>query len=469
MEVAPCISTIPFESEYKYMATLHHVDQGKSGVVYIKGAVETLLEKCSAGSVDYDQMKKEMRRLASKSMRVLAFAKLEVPAGQSEINHQDLTSNLTFLGLQGMIDPPREEAIHTIKNCHDAGIRVSMITGDHAITAGAIATAMGLCESGTCVVTGADIDQMDDADLEKTVQETFVYARISPEQKLRLVRSLQQQGHVAAMTGDGVNDAPALKQADIGVAMGLCGTEVAKEAGDMVLTDDNFSTIGRAVEEGRCVFDNLTKFIVWTMPTNMGEGLIVLTAIFTGFTLPVLPAHILWINMTTALMLGMMLAFENKEGDIMSRPPRNPAAPILNKALILRIVMVSLIMLAMTYLIFIWETAHGASIEAARTTTVNVIVMCELFYLFNCRSLNKSMFDMGVFSNFWLLIGVVGMVLLQLAFTYLPAFNYLFNTTPISWQSWLWAVMAGMLVYMAVGFEKWLRQKVSFIPLATSS
>ncbi|ERL62430.1 putative cation-transporting ATPase F [Piscirickettsia salmonis LF-89 = ATCC VR-1361] len=468
-QAMPCISTIPFESEYKYMATLHQISQGQTAVVYIKGAVEIVLERCSPNSVNQEQIKQEMQRLASKSMRVLAFAKVEVAIDQLEINHQDLMSNLTFLGLQGMIDPPREEAIVTIKQCHQAGVRVAMITGDHAVTAGAIAQQMGLSEAEAVVITGADIDEMDDRRLENTVQSASVYARISPEQKLRLVRSLQQQGHVAAMTGDGVNDAPALKQADIVVAMGLCGTEVAKEAGDMILTDDNFSTIGRAVEEGRCVFDNLTKFIVWTMPTNMGEGLIVLTAIFTGFTLPVLPAHILWINMTTALMLGMMLAFETKEGDIMSRSPRNPRAPILNKALMLRIAMVSLIMLAMTYCIFIWETHQGASIQEARTTTVNVIVMCELFYLFNCRSLNRSMFDIGVFSNVWVLVGVVGMVLLQLAFTYLPAFNYLFNTTSIGWQSWLWSVMAGLLVYLVVGFEKWLRQNVSFLSLATSS
>ena len=226
-----------------------------------------------------------------------------------------------------------------------------------------------------------------------------MFARVTPEQKLRLVRALQARGHIVAMTGDGVNDAPALKQADIGVAMGVSGTEVAKEAADMILTDDNFATIEAAIEEGRGVFDNLTKFIVWTLPTNIGEGLVILAAIFAGTTLPILPVQILWINMTTAVLLGLMLAFEPKEPDIMQRPPRDPRTPILTGVLIGRILLVSLILLVGAFGSFEWALGKGAGDAYARTVAVNVFVMAELFYLFNCRSLTKSMFQLGVFSN----------------------------------------------------------------------
>jgi cation-transporting ATPase F len=282
---------------------------------------------------------------------------------------------------------------------------------------------------------------------------------VTPEQKLRLVRALQARGHVVAMTGDGVNDAPALKQADIGVAMGRGGTEVAKEAADMVLTDDNFATIEAAVEEGRGVFDNLTKFIVWTLPTNAGEGLVILSAILLGVSLPVLPVHILWINMTTAICLGMMLAFEPKEADIMSRPPRDPGGALLSPVLLLRILIVSLLMLAGAFGSFKWALNQGLPENEARTIAVNVFVFVELFYLFNCRSLTRSLLDVGPFTNRWILLGVSLMILLQLAFTYLPALNSLLHSAPIGWDAW-WRILATSVAgYLIIELEKWIGRR----------
>ncbi len=316
-------------------------------------------------------------------------------------------------------------------------------------------------------LTGRDLSALSDSQLIDTADQVAVFARVTPEQKLRLVRALQASGHIVAMTGDGVNDAPALKQADIGVAMGVSGTEVAKEAADMVLTDDNFATIEAAVEEGRGVFDNLTKFIVWTLPTNMGEGLVILAAIFAGATLPILPVQILWINMTTAVLLGLMLAFEPKEPDIMQRPPRDPKTPILTGTLIGRILIVSAVLLIGAFGSFEWALGKGAewrldkaaSDAHARTVVVNVFVMVELFYLFNCRSLTKSMFQLGVFSNLWIWVGVGSMVALQLLFTYAPFMNRFFHSAPIGWDAWWRILLTAVVAYVIVGFEKWIRRK----------
>jgi Ca2+-transporting ATPase len=361
-----------------------------------------------------------------------------------------------------MIDPPRPEAIAAVKACHNAGIAVKMITGDHAITAAAIAVHLGLrSQEGELPLTGRQIAALSDDDLRSAVQKTTVFARVEPEQKLRLVEALQAGGQIVAMTGDGVNDAPALKQADIGIAMGLSGTEVAKEAAAMLLTDDNFASIEAAVEEGRGVFDNLIKFITWTLPTNFGEGLVILTAIMAGATLPITPLQILWINMTTAGVLGLMLAFEPIDKNIMQRPPRHPAAPILTTELMWRIFLVSLLLLGGAYGLFLPEIETGASLEQARTVAVNVFVMGELFYLFNCRSMTHSPFHVGFFSNPWLWLGVVSMIGLQLFFTYATVMNRLFASAPIGLDDWARIVAVGLVIYFVIEAEKaWRRGRV---------
>ncbi|MAT16412.1 MAG: carbonate dehydratase [Planctomyces sp.] len=468
----PRLDSIPFESQHQYMATLHDDTKDNSRQVYVKGSIEVVLSKCNSAldasgqpmALDSAPIHRQLEEMASQGLRVLAIARGEMPTGSTAIGHDDI-ANLTFLGLQGMIDPPRPEAIDAVRACQSAGIRIKMITGDHPVTARAIAEKLSLdgttAETGqsTTVLTSHELAEKSDQELIDIVEQVSIFARATPEQKLRLVRALQANGQVVAMTGDGVNDAPALKQSDIGVAMGVGGTEVAKEAADMILTDDNFATIEAAVEEGRGVFDNLTKFIVWTLPTNLGEGLVILAAIFAGVTLPLLPIQILWINMTTAVFLGLMLAFEPKEPDIMRRPPRDPKTPILDGKLILRIGIVAIIMLVGAFGSFEWALDQGFSDAAARTVAVNVFIMVELFYLFNCRSLTKSMFALGLFTNPWIVVGVVTMVTLQLAFTYLPLMNYLFHTSPIGWDAWWRILLTGVAAYVIVGLEKMLRRQ----------
>ena len=438
----------------------------------MKGGVEVVVSKCTQAlstsgetvPLDTDAVHRQVEAMAAKGLRVLAFAGKQTTATAKDITHDDV-GELVFFGLQGMIDPPRDEAVTAIKACQTAGVRVKMITGDHAMTARAIAQRLSLDGMAPIkhhvpvVKTAHDLADKTDEQLIEIADKVTVFARATPELKLRLVRALQAKGHIVAMTGDGVNDAPALKQADIGVAMGIGGTEVAKEAADMVLTDDNFASIEAAIEEGRGVFDNLTKFIVWTLPTNMGEGLVILAAIFVGAHLPILPVQILWINMTTAVLLGLMLAFEPKEHDIMRRPPRDPKTPILTGDLIGRILLVSGVLLVGAFGSFEWAVGQGYSDAFARTVSVNVFVMVELFYLFNCRSLTKSMFALGVFSNRWIGAGVASMLILQLAFTYVPLMNHVFHSEPIGWDAWWRILLTGVATYLIVGFEKWVRLK----------
>ena len=471
----PRIDAIPFESEHQYMATLHDQGPGLPRMVYLKGSVESVLQRCSAaldagghdGPMDKEAVHGQVKDLAARGLRVLAFARKQYPSEKAAIQHEDVQSGLTFLGLQAMIDPPRAEAVAAVRACQSAGIRVKMITGDHALTAAAIAAQLGLDgvagmqAAAVPVVSGADVGRYSDEELARVAEATAVFARVAPEQKLRLVRALQSRGHVVAMTGDGVNDAPALKQANIGVAMGRSGTDVAREACDMVLTDDNFASIEAAVEEGRGVFDNLTKFIVWTLPTNVGEGLVVVASVLLGTDLPMSPVQILWVNMTTAVLLGLMLAFEPKEPGIMERLPRNPHAPILRYPMVMRVGLVSLLLLIGAFGMFEWMRAvRQTSLEEARTVAVNVFVIGELFYLFNCRSLTKSMFHIGVFSNLAVIGGMLGMVALQLLFTYLPAMNRLFGSAPIGWDAWGLMVVFGLIVYVIVEVEKRLRGHV---------
>ncbi len=462
----PRIETIPFESEYRYMATLHGAED-EPKIIYIKGAVEALLGKCThtlgedgaLAPLDGALVLRHAEAMAARGLRVLAFARREMPTTHEGLEHEHVADELTFLGLQGKLDPPRPEVTKAVAKCRAAGIHVKMITGDHVLTATAIAAQIGLDRgSGVVGLTGRDLEKLNDEELADAAERASVFARVAPEQKLRLVKALQSRGHVVAMTGDGVNDAPALKQADIGIAMGITGTDVSKEAADMILTDDNFASIEAAVEEGRSVFDNLTKFILWILPTNGGVALILLVAIIGGITLPMLPTQLLWLNLVTALLLGLTLVFEPKESDIMQRPPRDPTRPLLTRSLLMRTALVTLISTAGAFGLFAWEHGiEGTNLAEARTAVVNVIVMVQSFYLLNCRSRTRSIFSIGLFTNPWLLAGIAATWLAQLAFTYLPLLNRLFHTAPVRAEAWLYIVAIGVFTFAAVELEKWLR------------
>ena len=469
----PRLDSVPFESEHQYMATLHAVGKPGETVAYLKGSLEAVLSRCSAeldesgGTVPLsaEKVRDAAEALARQGLRVLAFARALFSGDRRSFDRNDVSGNLHFLGLQGMIDPPRPEAVAAVRACQQAGIDVKMITGDHALTAAAIADRIGLYKNpGSCglhchALTGKMLEILSDQDLINEVPDREVFARVSPEQKLRLVRALQARGHVVAMTGDGVNDAPALKQADIGVAMGITGTEVAKESADMILTDDNFASIEAAVEEGRCVFDNLVKFLVFALPTNIGQGLVILTAVFAGVTLPILPVQSLWINMTTAGSLGLMLAFEPKEAGIMARRPRDPASPILSRDLLRRILLVGVLLLVMTFGLFEWEESRGASAAEARTVAVNVFAVISALYLLNCRSLFNPSFKKKMFENAWIPLGLLFMAFLQAAFTHTAFMNRFFHSAPLDAAAWVRILAVGAAVHGIVEIEKWWVRK----------
>ncbi|QUR67834.1 cation-transporting P-type ATPase [Mycobacterium spongiae] len=461
----PRVAAITFSSERQYMATLH---RGESNhVVLAKGAVERMLDLCNA-QMGADGALQPLNRakvlsaaamLTSRGLRVLATAVRADADPSDDFDEASLPGSLTLTGLQAMSDPPRAAAASAVAACHSAGIGVKMITGDHAGTATAVATEVGLLDGDGAttpgsILTGTDLTALSAEECPDAVDRASVFARVSPEQKLRLVQALQSKGHVVAMTGDGVNDAPALRQASIGVAMGRGGTEVAKDAADMVLTDDDFATIEAAVEEGRAVFDNLTKFIAWTLPTNIGEGLVILAAIAFGAALPILPTQILWINMTTAVALGLMLAFEPKEAGIMTRPPRDPGQPLLTRRLVTRILLVSTLLVASAWWLFEWELGNGAGLDEARTTALNLFVVVEAFYLFSCRSLTRSAWRIGVFSNRWIILGVTAQAIAQFCITYLPAMNMVFGTAPIGADVWIRIVAVAAVVTIVVALDK---------------
>jgi len=462
----PRADVLPFNSNRQLMATLHLITGDPQPVVFVKGAVEQVLPRCrdaydAEGDIvpfDSKSMDEHVDQLVSRGQRVLAFARVRLPAGSSSVSEQDLQGTLTFLGLQAMIDPPRTAVQNAVKLCKNAGVQVKMITGDHAGTATAIARQLNLIDDEQTAVTGNTLAETSDEDLPALAESNSVFARVTPEHKLRLVRALQSRGHIVAMTGDGVNDAPALKQANVGIAMGITGTDVSKEAADMVLTDDNFATIVAAVEEGRSVYDNLTKFIVWTIPTNIGQGLVLLAAVLLGKELPILPVQALWINMTTAVLLGLTLAFEPREVTLMQRPPRDPKEPILTHELFMRTGLLGLLLLAGAFGLFWWMlSSRGASPTEARTVAVNVFILGSISYLFNCRSLTRSAWSIGWWSNPWVPVGVTTMLLLQLAFNYLPFMNSMFRTAPVDGQSWAAVLAVSFAIYCIVGFEKWVR------------
>ena len=391
--------------------------------------------------------------MAAEGLRVLAMACKPVSGDQQSLQLEDIKAGgFTLSGLAGMRDPLREEALASVDACKQAGINIKMITGDHALTASAIAGELGM---GRDVITGVELDRLGDDEFDKSVAVHSVFARVNPGHKLRLVQSLQKQGEIVAMTGDGVNDAPALKQADIGIAMGVTGTEVSKDAADMVITDDNFASIERAVEEGRTVINNLKKTIMFILPTNGGECLVIIWAILTGTLLPVLPLHILWINMITTVALAITLSFEPVEQGVMEVPPRAPDAPIFEPLLIWRIILVSVVMAAGTFGLFYYEIGVGQSLEYARTTAVNTIVFFEIFYVFNTRYLMSSVLNLkGIFGNRIILTGAAVVVLFQVLFTYWPVFNHLFRTEPVSFWCWLRVTAVAGSIFILVEIEK---------------
>jgi magnesium-transporting ATPase (P-type) len=454
------LDEIPFDARHRIMATLHAAAGGEP-VVYVKGAPERILAMCATAvtgdgeePLDRALWHRHVEALAAEGQRVLALARRARPAGTRTLSPADVESGLTLLGLVGLYDPPRPEAVAAIADCRAAGIRVKMITGDHAATARAIAGQLGLAEN-PAVVTGQDLDGADGEALLRHARDAAVFARTSPEHKLRLVESLQADGSVVAMTGDGVNDAPALKRADVGVAMGAKGTEAAKEASEMVLADDNFASIVAAVREGRTVYDNLTKVIAWTLPTNGGEALTVILAILFGLTLPVTPVQILWINMITAIALGLTLAFEPTEPDAMRRPARPPGQPMLSGRLVWRILFVSALMVAGAFGVFLWATGRGAPLETARTLAVNAIVVMEIFYLFSVRYVHgTSLTWRGVLGTRAVLIGVAIVIVAQFAFTYLPPLQAVFDTRPLSLAEGAAVIAVGLALLLVVELEK---------------
>lgn len=466
----PLVDTIPFSSEDQFMATLHR--QGETMRIHLKGSVEAVLSRSverrtgdgRSSALDHEAVLAQAADISAKGLRVLALAVKDVDASHGALEREDVANGMIFCGLVAMVDPPREEVKDAIRECQRAGITVKMITGDHAATASTIAMQLGLSgaeQDGRLVArTGAELSTMDGAAFAQAANDVAVFARATPEQKLRIVEALQGKGHVVSMTGDGVNDAPALRAANIGVAMGRTGTDVAKDAADMVLTDDNFTTIVAAVEEGRTVFDNLLKFIVWTIPTNIGEGLVIVAAIALGMELPILPVQILWINMTTAIILGLPLAFEPRQPDVMDRPPRDASKPILSKDLLLRTMFVGTLLLCFSFSLFLWELDQGESIDTARTAAANGFVIMEMFYLFACRTLVLPVRTVGFFSNGWVWGGAALTIVLQLAFTYLPFMNMAFKTVPLALDVWVGAVASGIVVLLLVTIEKALRRKL---------
>ncbi len=467
------IDVIPFDSESKYMATLN---QNAEQRIIIKGAPEVILKRCSTHyggkMLDAAPVIAQIERLGARGMRVLAVAqKIREHAGNSELDSAETEKDFQFVGLLGMIDPPRAEAIEAIKACHNAGIVVKMITGDHQATAQSIGMDLGLSKTGK-TITGVELAKMDNETLAEVVKNTNIFARVAPEHKLRLVRALQADNHIVAMTGDGVNDAPSLKQSNIGVAMGITGTSVSKESSDIVLADDNFASISAAVEEGRRVYDNLLKSLAFLLPTNLGLAFILVYGImFFPFNLvtnelllPMLPTQLLWINLVAAVALALPLAFEVKEPNVMKRPPRKPDAPLFNKFVTFRVVFVSLFMTAGTIILFNLHYSHSlengldpAFAQAkAQTTSVTFVILFQIFYMLNCRSLHDSLTKIGFFSNPTVFLGI-GIVLgLQAVFIYAPFMHNIFNTVPLTAQELLFAALFGFAIFPVIGIEKWI-------------
>ncbi|MEA5572650.1 cation-transporting P-type ATPase [Calothrix sp. UHCC 0171] len=459
----PRLDVIPFESEFQYMATLHENGsrENSSGLrtIYVKGSVEAILKPCQQMfnregniiSVDAETVHQEVDVMANLGLRVLAFAKKYVADTQDSLNHADIEQDLIFLGLQGMIDPPRSEAIKAVAACQNAGIQVKMITGDHAVTARAIAQSMGFNKNGEVLAfTGSELAQMDKSELATAIEDGAVFARVAPEQKLRIVEALQSKGEVVAMTGDGVNDAPALKQADIGIAMGGAGTEVAKEASDMILTDDNFASIEAAVEEGRTVYRNLLKAIAFILPVNGGESMTILISVLFARELPILSLQVLWLNMVNSIAMTVPLAFEPKSERVMQQSPRSPREPLLSKSLVKRILAISIFNWILIFGVFEWIRQTTGNIDLARTMAIQALVAGRIFYLLSISQLGAALINQirGIRQTFSdasaIGIGIATTIVLQIIFSQWNIMNSLFATAPLNLNQWLICFLIGL-------------------------
>ena len=446
------------------MAVLHHDREGHA-CVHVKGAPEAVLAMCANqraadGSTEqlvpgyWDEM---VDSLAAKGQRVIAVAVGSAPREQTNLNASDIDGHLSLIGLIGLIDPPRPEAIGAVAECHEAGIRVKMVTGDHGATARAIATSIGL-KNVDCVVTGLDIEKMDDVQLAEAVLRTDIFARTSPSHKLRLVRALQSRGATVAMTGDGVNDAPALKRADAGIAMGLKGSEAAKEAAELVLVDDNFASIAAAVREGRTVYDNIKKVIGWTLPTSAGEAATIILAILAGMALPITAVQILWVNLITVSTLGLALAFEPTEPETMRRPPRPRDEPLLTGELIWHILLVSGLFCAAVFGIYSYAIDRGYSVAVAHTMAVNMLVVLEIFHLFFVRNIHGTSLSWAAAKGtpvVWAC--VAGVTVAQFAITYLPPLQMALGTAAVQMGDGLLIVLVGVVFFAIIEAEKQMR------------
>ncbi|MBN1761518.1 MAG: HAD-IC family P-type ATPase [Methanomicrobia archaeon] len=474
------LDEIPFSSEQQYMATLHECPRGNA--IYVKGSPERVLQLCQKQLVNgqseplrSDVILAKASELAGEALRVLGMAYKLVPAEKRELNREDL-EGLTFLGLQGMIDPPREEVMEAVKKCKRAGIRVVMITGDHAQTAKAIAQQIGIGEDDARVLIGEELSRMSDDELYEVVDTVSVYARAAPEHKFRITKQLQRRGHITAVTGDGVNDAPALKAADIGIAMGITGTEVSKEASDIILTDDNFASIVAAVEEGRYVYDNIRKIILYTLPTNGGQTMLVLGAILLapflpifnphlGGSLPIAPVQILWINLLDAVALALPLIREPKEKGLLDRPPRSPDERIIDSPFFKKVGIVSLAMALAGFFMYYIATRICAGdpevLTEAQTAAFTTVMLVHICYLFTARSITESAFRFSPFSNKWVLIGAALTLGLQLIIIYAPPFIGInpLRTALLPAECWLVMVILAIPIFFIIEFEKFLTKR----------
>ncbi len=459
------IDQVPFESEHKYSASLNKVDD--EVFIFVTGAPERLIDMCEKQLTTEGEKKIErkfweekMEEIAAKGQRMLAAAFQNGGNDRSEIEKEDVEKDQIFLGLIGIIDPAREEAIEAIKECKQAGVNVKMITGDHAITAKAIGKQIGIGD-GEKAKTGKELEEMGDEEMKEVVKEYDVYARTSPEHKLRLVKALQANGKLVAMTGDGVNDAPALKKANIGIAMGIKGTEVTKDASEMVLADDNFASIVNAIEEGRTVYDNIRKALLFILPTNGAESVVLMSAILLGITMPITPAQILWVNMVTAVTLALALSFEPMEENVMERQPRGSDESILGKFFIWRIAFVSILIGGITLGVFKYMQSLDQTDAVARTVAVNSLVAGQLFYLFNSRKIKLSSIGKNFFNNKYAFYAAGALIALQAFFVYVPFMNNFFNTEAIELSYWLYPLATGVAVFIIVEIEKFIARKIS--------